>query len=283
MGAPSMPTPATNPVQGGVGLQIPTTTNGNPINPTIQQSNNPISDVSGVPSTTTNARFLFVSSAQSWVGQGQSLFAATTNGYNVTLFQISPNILQFNVSPTDSVATNWFLEFSCTNDMFTVGTYSNAVNAGGSPARFVFGGMGRGDNTSDGAFKVLEVTYSSNQIVSFAADFVQYDNDDTNAWNEGSIRYNSAVPDTVNMLMAPLAIAFQNKNTVLAWSTNLVGFQLEYATNAPPGTWFTNDSQPVIVDGQYTVTVTNATSAGLHLYRLMKPLTVRIFHRYVSA
>ena len=220
--------------------------------------------------STTN--FLFVSSIQSWVGQGQSLFATPTNGYNVSLYQISPNILQFSITSTDSVATNWSLEFSCTNDAFTIGIYSNAMIAGGSPARLVFGGMGRGDNTAEGFFDVREATYSSNQLVSFAADFVQYDNNDTNAWNEGSIRYNSTIPDSVNMFSAPIALSREKGNAVLTWSTNLVGFQLEYATNVPARIWFTNDSVPAIVDGQYSVTVTNGLSAGTRLYRLMKPL-----------
>jgi hypothetical protein len=215
--------------------------------------------------------FLFASSAQSLIGQGQGVLAAATNGYNVSLFQISPNSLRFNISAANSVAiTNWLLEFSTTNDFFTAGIYSNAVNAGGGPTRLVFSGMGRSDNNSAGAFKVLEATYSSNQIVSFAADFVQFDNYDTNSWNEGSIRYNSTIPDTVRLLMAPVAISFKKGNAVLTWSTNLAGFQLEYATNLPPEIWFTNDSVPAIVDGQYTVT--NAISGGPHLYRLMKPL-----------
>jgi hypothetical protein len=294
----------------------------NPINPTIQQSNNPIS---GVPSiietnpffgsafqskigsqvaTTTNfftsippqsittnpfsasagqseiggqstktiTNFLFTSSPQSWVGQGRGVFAAPTNGYNISLVQIAPDILQFSVTATNSNATNWLLEFSTTNDFFAAGAYSNAVNAGGSPARLLFGGMGRGDNTSDGAFNVLEATYSNNQIVSFAADFIQLDNDDANSWNEGSIRYNSTIPDSVNLFMAPVAISVQKGNTILTWSTNLAGFQLEYATNLPASSWFTNNSVPAIVGGQYMVTVTNGVSAGTHLYRLAKPL-----------
>ncbi|HEV2330273.1 MAG TPA: hypothetical protein VGY56_15940 [Verrucomicrobiae bacterium] len=226
--------------------------------------------VIGAPTQITN--FLFASSTQSWIGRGQSLFAAPTNGYNVRLTEISPNILQFNITATNSVATNWFLEFSTTNEFFTVGAYSNAVNASAGAARLQFGGMGRGNNTSDGAFNVLEATYSASQIVSFAADFVQLDNNDTNRWNEGSIRFNSTIPDTINLFMGPMDISFQKRNTILTWSTNLVGFQLEYATNLSAITWFTNNAVPAIVDGQYTVTVTNGVSAGAQVYRLMKPL-----------
>ena len=277
LGIPSQTTPGapstvtTNPFfgsafQGTTGAQATTA-----IPTNLLPANTPQSVVGAQPTAATT-NFFFVSSIQSSVGQGQSLFAAATNGYNVSLLQISSNILQFNITSTNSVNTNWTLQFSCTNDVFTVGTWSNALNAGGSPASFVFSGMGRAANTANGFFKVLEATYSSNQLVSFAADFVQYDNDDTNGWNEGSIRYNSTIPDTVNLFMAPVAISIQDGNAILTWSTNLVGFQLEYATNVPPRTWFTNNSVPSIVDGRYTVTVTNGVSPGPHLYRLMKPL-----------
>jgi hypothetical protein len=265
LGAPS--TTATNfsfgrAFQSGIGSQIATTTSlfsGSAVQ-------------SGVGVQPVPASFLFASSAQSFIGQGQSLFAATTNGYNVQLFQVAPNILQFTISPADSVNTNWLVEFTTTNDFFTAGLYSNAVNAGGSPARLVFGGTGRADNTSEGIFNVLEATYSDDQIVSFAADFIQFDNDDTNSWNEGSIRYNSTIPDSVNLFMAPVSISFQKGNAVLTWSTNLAGFQLEYATNLPANTWFTNNAVPAIIDGQYTVTDTNGVSAGTYVYRLMKPM-----------
>jgi hypothetical protein len=288
LGVPS--TPATNPFfansfQSKIGLQTGATASvfsqnpprtGSDVNiavPTMTNNFPAGATQSGIgvqPTTATN--FLFASSSQSWIGQGASLFAAPTNGYIVRLTQIAANILQFNITATESVATNWALEFSTTNDFFTAGVYSNAVNAGGSPSRLAFGGMGRAINASVGAFKVLDATYSSDQIVSFAADFVQFDNDDTNSWNEGSIRYNSTIPDTVNLIMAPVAISFQKGDAVLTWSTNLTDFQLEFATNLPAVNWFTNDTVPAIVDGQYSVTVTNGVSAGTHLYRLMKRL-----------
>jgi hypothetical protein len=247
----------------------------NGIGSQIEPATNPSSTASaqsGGGGQSVPASFLFASSAQSFIGQGQGLFASTTNGYNVQLFQIAPNILQFTVSPVGSINTNWLVEFTTTNDFFTAGLYTNAVNAGGSPARLVFGGTGRGDNTSDGIFNVLEATYSGDQIVSFAADFIQFDNGNTNGWNEGSIRYNSTIPDSVNLFMAPVTISFQKGNAVLTWSTNLAGFQLEFATNLPANTWFTNNAVPAIVDGQFSVTDTNGVAAGMHVYRLMKPM-----------
>ena len=56
-------------------------------------------------------------------------------------------------------------------------------------------GDGRGDNQSTGTFNVLDIQYGSGStITSFAADFVQFDELSTSAWNIGSIRYNSTVP-----------------------------------------------------------------------------------------
>jgi hypothetical protein len=141
LGAPS--TTGTNPFfgrsfQSSIGAQIAPTTN--PVSAPARSS------VIGAQTSITN--FLFSSSAQSWVGQGQGVFAAATNGYNVRLTQIAPQILQFSITSTNSVATNWLLEFSTTNDFFTAGIYSNTVNAGRGPTRLVFAGMGRGDNTS---------------------------------------------------------------------------------------------------------------------------------------
>jgi hypothetical protein len=58
-----------------------------------------------------------------------------------------------------------------------------------------FSGDGRGDNTLTGYFNVLEIQYGSgNSIVSFAADFVQYDEGHMDWWNQGSIRFNSSLP-----------------------------------------------------------------------------------------
>lgn len=80
----------------------------------------------------------------------------------------------------------------------SVGTYDDAtrfpfqspVNPG-----LTFAGNGRGNNTLTGSFKVLDVTYGVNgTVLSFAADFVQYDEGMLNRWNVGSIRYNSDIP-----------------------------------------------------------------------------------------
>jgi hypothetical protein len=139
------------------------------------------------------------------------------------LSQRSSDIVDITISTIAPSGTNWFVEFGTTNSAFTVGTYTNAQRSSGGPTVLSFSGNGRGDNTADGFFNILGVTYANGIVTSFAADFVQFDEGDTNAWNEGSVRYNSTIPDTVDLSMAPVAISVQGTNVVLNWSTNLVG------------------------------------------------------------
>src|SRR6266436_1231420 len=56
-----------------------------------------------------------------------------------------------------------------------------------------------------------------------------------------------------NALSSPaqLTITPSGPNIVLTWSTNAVGFTLQYTTNVlSPAAWVTNSSAPVIVNGQ---------------------------------
>ena len=53
-----------------------------------------------------------------------------------------------------------------------------------------------------GSFNILEVTYDvSGEVLTFAADFVQYDELIPAWWNVGSIRYNSDIP--INAIPEP--------------------------------------------------------------------------------
>ena len=79
----------------------------------------------------------------------------------------------------------------------TVGEYSDTREPGVDPSRpsLYFFGQGRASSGPTGYFDVLDLTLDTNgAVVSFAADFVQYDHGDTAAWNSGSIRFNSPIP-----------------------------------------------------------------------------------------
>lgn len=80
----------------------------------------------------------------------------------------------------------------------TVGSYTGAVrypfNEPGTPG-LSFSGNGRGNNALTGSFQVLETTVADDgSLLSFAADFAQYDEGWQNGWNKGAIRFNSDLP-----------------------------------------------------------------------------------------
>lgn len=59
-----------------------------------------------------------------------------------------------------------------------------------------------------GYFNVLQAVYDTNgQVVSFAVDFLQYDEGGLSAWNMGSIRYNSAVPEPSSIVLLLCGLA----------------------------------------------------------------------------
>jgi Putative Ig domain len=84
----------------------------------------------------------------------------------------------------------------------TVGTYSNAMESSTSVnPGLEFDGDSRADDTVTGFFKILEIVVSNGQLVSFAADFTQYDEGFEASWTYGSIRYKSSIP--LNVLPPP--------------------------------------------------------------------------------
>jgi hypothetical protein len=78
-----------------------------------------------------------------------------------------------------------------------VGFYDNAARwpFNDSSAGLSFYGDGRGNNRLTGYFNVLEANFDSGgNVVSYAVDFMQYDEGVKANWVSGSFRYNSSVP-----------------------------------------------------------------------------------------
>ena len=144
--------------------------------------------------------FYFTSSRSSWIGQGQTLLASSANGYTINhVLGLNQYEVAFDVIPTPSTGNWWWLEMNNpqgASPYLTNGLYENAERLGGNAGPGLsFYGAGRGDNTSTGYFNVLDIVYDANHnLLSFAADFVQYDYGLTTEWNQGSIRYNSIIP-----------------------------------------------------------------------------------------
>ncbi len=142
----------------------------------------------------------FTSSPSSWVGQGETETMTPQNGSEFSLQQYGDqgaytNDLDFSISDSTDW---WYLNLVGPNlSLVTPGFYPDATRwpFQGSGAGLSFYGDGRGDNTLTGYFDVLQAVYGSGgQLQNFAADFVQYDEGNQNAWIDGSIRYNSSIP-----------------------------------------------------------------------------------------
>jgi hypothetical protein len=140
--------------------------------------------------------FFFFSSPQSWIGQGESFTAAATNGFAITAQRNADNGVSLSI--TDGTRS-WFLDFAAPGDApLTVAQYNNAtiwpLQSPTSPG-MNFSGNGRTDTTLIGYFNVLNVEYGpGNTINHFDADFLQYDEGQPAAWNQGSIRFDGFAP-----------------------------------------------------------------------------------------
>ena len=136
------------------------------------------------------------SSPQSWIGQGESFTAAATNGFAITALRNVDNGVSLSISDGTRY---WFLDFAAPGDApLAAGQYNNATRwpfqDPGSPG-MNFAGNGRTDNTLIGYFNVLTVEYGpGNTINRFDADFLQYDEGQPSAWNQGSIRFDGFAP-----------------------------------------------------------------------------------------
>jgi uncharacterized repeat protein (TIGR03803 family) len=104
---------------------------------------------------------------------------------------------------------------------------------------------------SDGAYPYAGLILSSNTLYGTSAD--------------GGSSYNGTV---FSLFIPPqLAIISSGTNVILTWPTNYTGFTLQSTTNlVSPAVWTTNSPDPVLVNGQNTVT--NPMSCTQQFFRL---------------
>jgi hypothetical protein len=146
------------------------------------------------------ADILYFTSAPFAVGQGATRIITPTQGFTFSAggpANVPHNDIRFFIT---SQSEFWFVSFEGFNLMpATVGFYPKASrdNFPASPA-LDFSGDGRGDNSLFGSFTVLQADFNaSGNVQSYAADFVDYDEGLSYAWNYGSIRFNSDIPITL--------------------------------------------------------------------------------------
>jgi hypothetical protein len=161
-----------------------------------------------------NSSFFFYSSPLSWIGQGENFTASAANGFTITAHRNLDNGVSLNItSPT----RYWSLDFAAAGDaVLTPGQYNTATiwpTQGPFSPGMNFAGNGRMDSSLIGYFNVLAIEFGTGNTVNrFDADFLQYDEGQPSAWNQGSIRFVGfnpvPEPGTVSILVAGVLALF---------------------------------------------------------------------------
>lgn len=166
--------------------------------------------------------FYYTGSPLSFISGGKTATLTPAGGYT---FFVSVGVDDTNMLHGVSIEANnsatidsWDAGFVAPQgQILGVGTYQNAMQTGSqtpSAPGLSFSGGFKGDDQSTGFFTILEITVSNGTLISFAADFTQYDEGAQASWNYGSIRYNSSIP--LNVLPPvppqPLSLACTEAN-----------------------------------------------------------------------
>lgn len=158
----------------------------------------------------------YTSTPGSWVGDGETatVTPATNFGFDFLARQNFDNgvsffIDDFDQNPDFQSTRWWFLDFAAPNDTtLAPGLYLGATRfpfQEPNEPGLSFGGNGRGNNMQTGYFRVFEIQLdSSGVVITFAADFLQFDETQTVDYSWGSIRFNSPVPITETPVLRPV-------------------------------------------------------------------------------
>ena len=152
----------------------------------------------------------FLSSPYSWVGGGETVSAGPANGFEIGVQGDPFTMLDFRVIEpwTPDGWRWWYLRLAAPEGAsLSVGSYANATRwpfQETTAPGLDFSGNGRGNNRLTGSFNILESNVADDGTLSFAVDFLQYDEEITNWWVKGAIRYNSEVP--VNLTPEPIVV-----------------------------------------------------------------------------
>ena len=152
----------------------------------------------------------FLSSPYSYVGGGETVSAGPDNGFDIGVQGDPFTMLDFRVIEpwTPDGWRWWYLRLAAPEGAnLSVGSYANATRwpfQETTAPGLDFSGNGRGNNRLTGSFNILESNVADDGTFSFAVDFLQYDEESTNAWIKGAIRYNSEVP--INLTPEPIVV-----------------------------------------------------------------------------
>jgi hypothetical protein len=145
------------------------------------------------------------------VGGGETVSAGPDNGFDIGVHGDPFTMLSFSIAEPwtpEGLSRYWNLELAAPEGAsLSVGSYANATRwpfQETTAPGLTFSGNYRGNNRLTGSFNILESNVADDGTFSFAVDFLQYDEESTNAWIKGAIRYNSEVP--VNLTPEPIVV-----------------------------------------------------------------------------
>ena len=143
----------------------------------------------------------FTSSPESVIGQGETFTASTANGFTIDAGINSLGGVSLVVA---SETRYWFLDFANGGIPLAVGHYEAVIFPAAGPS-LQFSGEGRAVNAITGGFDILAIEYSAGGVTRFEADFLQNDNGNPAAWNQGHISF-VAVPEPTVVALSLLAV-----------------------------------------------------------------------------
>lgn len=153
----------------------------------------------------------FLSSPYSFVGGGETVSAGPDNGFDIGVEGDPFTMLRFSIAEpwtSEGLSRYWNLELAAPQGAsLAIGSYANATRwpfQETTAPGLTFSGNYRGNNRLTGSFNILESNVADDGTFSFAVDFLQYDEESTNAWIKGAIRFNSEVP--VNLTPEPIIV-----------------------------------------------------------------------------
>jgi len=156
--------------------------------------------------------FSYTATPGSWVGDGVTSFNESDS--YVTGWQFSATVssddtfvtLNASVPSSPSGPTNFQLLLKApAGQILAPGNYPNATRypfESSNVPGFWLSGNGRGDDNVDGYFDITQAVYSGTTVTSFAVNFQQFDEDQSNEWVLGSWQFNASVPEPAGTSLA---------------------------------------------------------------------------------
>lgn len=170
--------------------------------------------VSPARGSVVDTRFTIVdSSPTSWVAHGLSDYTVSAEtGWMFTTARNSSNgatIQAWGAPLPETDELSWYLNFAAPlGAEITPGFYPDFQRFPFQDWHWPgleFRSTSRGNNRASGFFEVYEVTYDpAGEVLSFAADFTHYGEEDPDNWAIVEVRYNATVPDPGTATLAAL-------------------------------------------------------------------------------